>query len=87
MRKPGGYSIITDPDLASPIEHDTFTCVHCNRVVFVKPRCDPADMGGRCACCDGLICKHCVGKGCDPLEKKIERMEAAGRLRMEILGY
>lgn len=75
MRNPGGYSIITSPDHA-PAEQDTFTCQHCNRVVFVKPFCDPASMGGRCTCCDGLICEQCVGKGCDPMEKKLQRWEA-----------
>jgi hypothetical protein len=79
MRKPGGYSIITDPD-GPTIEQDTFTCKHCCKVVFVKPRCDPADMGGRCTCCDGLICKFCVGKDCDVMEKKLEREESRGRM-------
>jgi len=76
MRKPGGYSIITDPAMPRAQEADTFTCQHCNHVVFVKPMCDPAEMGGRCTCCDGLICKHCVGKGCDPMEEKLRRLEA-----------
>jgi hypothetical protein len=76
MRKPGGYSIVTDPALSRPQEADTFTCGHCQHVVFVKPLCDPADMGGRCTCCDKLICRHCVGKGCDPMEAKLLRMEA-----------
>ena len=76
MRKPGGYSIIIDPAYARPQEADTFTCQHCQCVVFVKPMCDPADMGGRCTCCDKLICKNCVGKGCDPVEEKLQRLEA-----------
>lgn len=75
MRNPGGYSVITDP-VRGVKEEDTFTCQHCGKVVFVKPLCDPADMGGRCTCCDSLICKDCVGKGCDHLEKKLARMEA-----------
>jgi hypothetical protein len=80
MRNPGGYSIRVDPGAETRQgrrrEWDTFTCQHCNKVVFVKPMCDPASMGGRCNCCDGLICPSCVGKGCDPLEKKLERLEA-----------
>ena len=81
MRRPGGYSIITDPNFSQPIESDTFTCKHCNFVVFVKPRCDPADMGGRCYVCDGLICPKCVNLDkCDPLEKKLLRSEARGRM-------
>ena len=76
MRRPGGYSIITDPAFSRSIECDTFTCKHCQRIVRVEPMCDPADMGGRCTVCDSLICKMCLGKGCDPFEKKLERMEA-----------
>jgi len=75
MRRPCGYSIITDPE-AGVKESDTFTCQHCQKVIFVKPFCDPADMGGRCTCCDGLICPNCVGKGCDPVEEKLKRAEA-----------
>lgn len=62
-------------------EHPTFTCVHCQRVRRVKPYCDPADLGGLCKICMGVVCEVCVGKGCDPFEKKLERMEAAGRAR------
>lgn len=76
MRNPGGYSIITDPETGIK-EADTFTCQHCNRVIFVKPFADPASMGGRCSCCDGLICPNCVGKGCDPMEEKLKRQEAS----------
>jgi hypothetical protein len=76
MRNPGGYSIIVDPDHGT-IEEDTFTCRHHGGVVFVKPFCDPADMGGRCTVCGGLICKACVAKGgCDPLEEQLARMES-----------
>lgn len=75
MRNPGGYLIITDPEAATK-EADTFKCQHCQRIVIVKPMCDPADMGGRCTCCDGLICDRCVGKGCDPVEKKLLRLES-----------
>jgi hypothetical protein len=75
MRNPGGYSIITDPG-APTREADTFTCRHCQKIVFVKPFADPADMGGRCTCCDALICPSCVGKGCDHIEKKLARLEA-----------
>jgi hypothetical protein len=79
MRRPGGYAVITDPD--APVrEIDTFTCGHCNRVVHVPPRCDPATLGGQCKMCMTLICPACAGKpGCDPFEKKLERMEARGR--------
>lgn len=75
MRKPGGYFISTDW-MGSKKEADTFTCAHSGKIVFVKPFCDPADMGGRCTLCGGLICKEEVGKGCDVMEKKLARWEA-----------
>lgn len=82
MRKPGGYGLLCQP--GSPnVEQDTYTCSHCNKVVFVKPKERPEDLGGLCKVCMGLICPHCVGKGCDPLEKKIERMEHLGRILQE----
>jgi hypothetical protein len=28
-----------------------------------------------------VVCECCVGKGCDPFEKKLERQEAKGRSR------
>lgn len=60
-------------------EMATFSCAHCNGIRHVKPYCDPADLGGLCKLCMGVICETCVGKGCDPLEKQIERQEARGR--------
>ncbi len=95
MRKPQGYATVTSPDRsvvfldgvrreeipAGVFEADTFTCKHCARVTHVMPRMDPANMGGLCKCCYGLICRHCVGRGCDPLEAKLERAEAKERAR------
>lgn len=74
MRRPGGYLIGVSP--AGVRECDTFTCSHCQHIVFVKPKCDPADMGGFCQVCGTLICELCVGKGCTPWEKQMERAEA-----------
>lgn len=78
MRNPQGYSILVDPDAAT-VEADTFTCSHCNRIVTVKPLAPPSDMGGWCSVCAQLICDRCVGKGCLPWEKNMERQEARGR--------
>jgi hypothetical protein len=61
---------------AGTVEHDTFTCQHCGRIVVVRHGCSPEELGGRCTCCGGLICPDCVGKGCDHIEKKLERAEA-----------
>lgn len=75
MRNPGGYLIGWHEDGA--VERDTFTCAHCNRVSFVKPRERPEDIGGLCKCCMGLICSKCVDEGvCAPLEKRLQEMEA-----------
>lgn len=76
MRNAGGYAFCFDVG-GVHAEVDTFTCFHCSRVVFVKPKCDPCDLGGLCRVCDKMICPACVDLGrCDPLEKKLEREEA-----------
>jgi hypothetical protein len=86
MRNPGGHYFICDESGVQQ-EHDTFTCRHCNRIVVVKPKADPADMGGRCYVCDSLICKVCVARGlCDVIEKKLDRAEARDRLYRDMRG-
>lgn len=61
---------------------EAFTCGHCCKVTKVPPRADPTDLGGYCRGCGGLICARCVNElRCDPIEKKLERAEASGRLR------
>ena len=75
MRRPGGYARIDEPGCA-PVELDTFTCAHCNRVTHVKPRQRPEDIGGLCKQCMGLICPACVGQACVPFLKRLEQMEA-----------
>jgi len=92
MRNPGGYVTIDAPDkqsqrivlngtvIDSEKEVDTFSCAHCQLVVAVKPMCDPADMGGLCKSCMGLICSHCYDIGtCTPIMKKIEQDEDRSR--------
>lgn len=82
MRKPlrsrqGGYLLITDPNGGSNHhERDTYSCLHCNRIVEVEPFCRPEDMGRRCGGCDGLLCKRCSAvDGCSHIEKRMERIE------------
>jgi hypothetical protein len=82
MRRPGGYLVGVGPE-GIVDEADTFTCAHCQRIVRVAPRCDPADMGGRCGVCDSLVCSACVGLGCRPWEKQMETMERRDRFRRE----
>lgn len=86
MRNPGGYATIVNPD-GHVEETDTFTCTHCNQVVFVKPATDPTEMGGFCLSCMRHICGPCADLGrCTPFEKKIEQMEARERLMKAIMG-
>lgn len=82
MRRPGGYAVISDPQQSQPVlETDTFTCGHCQKIVPVPPRCDPADLGGLCKVCMRLVCPVCHGQGsCTPFEKRIEQQEAKGRM-------
>ena len=81
MRAPGGYGVIFDPQVSTPTqERDTFTCGHCQAVVFVTPQCDGADAGGLCKQCMRLICPRCVDRMvCVPWEKMLEMQEAKGR--------
>jgi hypothetical protein len=73
----GGYLLTSSIENDRVVEHKTFTCQHCNRLVIVKHKCRAEDLGGRCFCCGGLICAPCTGKfGCDNIEKKLERAEA-----------
>jgi hypothetical protein len=80
MRRAQGYATIIEPGKAT-IEKDSFTCVHCNSVVFVSPMRDASEVGGFCMLCMKHICSACASTGaCDPFEKKLERMEARDRL-------
>jgi hypothetical protein len=75
MRSPGGYLCI-DGHMGRQ-ECDTFTCVHCNRIVVVKPKDRPEDVGGMCGGCYGLICKTCAADGgCKTIERRMEELEA-----------
>ncbi len=86
MRKAGGYAYTFDVGGIRQ-EADSFTCNHCNRIVIVKPKCDPYDLGGMCRLCEKMICPACVDLGkCDPIEKKLEREEAAYHARRSYGG-
>lgn len=86
MRNAQGYAITAEPGKGD-VEEDTFTCSHCNTVVFVKPRQDPSEMGGFCRLCYKHVCGPCADVGtCDPFEKKMEAMERRDRLMKVVLG-
>jgi hypothetical protein len=73
MRKPGGYAHWFNGDALPDLERDTFTCKHCNGVVFVEPFQSPTDAGGWCFHCAAPVCKYCAGKDCLAFEKLLDR--------------
>lgn len=88
MRNPGGYAIWVGGSLNNKsVERDTFSCFHCNTVVFVDPKSSPEEMGGFCRLCFKLICKLCVGLSCTPFEKKIEEMEKKAQQGNQLISY
>lgn len=74
-----GYGIITDPASGQPEEVDSLTCGHCGAVTWMKPFQGGEAMGGRCTCCDHFICLKCVGKGCLPMQKRLDEFERKRR--------
>jgi hypothetical protein len=79
FRGRGGHAVWTGPH-GPVVEMDTFTCGHCQRIVFVKPK--PAEPpGGLCHICFHLLCDSCVGLGkCIPFEKQLEEIERKDRI-------
>jgi hypothetical protein len=77
MLRPQGYSLLIDPDIGT-VEHDTFTCAHCQKVTFLKALARPDDQGGFCRKCMALVCKECAGKECKPIMKQVEEWEKIG---------
>lgn len=83
-----GYSITSGPD--GTVERDTFTCSHCQLVVYVAPRQDPSELGGFCRGCMKHICKRCNKAslstvGCVPFMKAIDLYEKKQAASAEIL--
>lgn len=94
MRNPEGYSIITDPAFARPIEHDTTSCGHCNAISFTqvkggKPQVLIFQNDGNhvmrdvpfCRNCFRFICPRCEGKECYPFEKYLDKVEGEAQRR------
>jgi hypothetical protein len=85
MRRPQGYAVTVDPD-GPTVEEDTFTCKHCNSIVFVKPGAPASACGGWCGRCAANICGPCADEmsrtlKCRPFEKWLDKVEARDRLR------
>jgi hypothetical protein len=93
FREPQGYLVTDDPDPTKSTgqkartEHTTISCGHCNKIVIVKAMCSPQDVPyALCWGCRRNICLACDNERsrtlkCDVIEKKLERWEAADRLR------
>jgi hypothetical protein len=75
MIRAGGYGCISYDD-GRRVEHDTFSCRHCNRVTIVRAKQRPEDIGGLCKVCMGLTCPQCTGGNCTPLIRRVEEAEA-----------
>jgi hypothetical protein len=89
LRNPGGQ--ITVFDDSGERQRDTFTCYHCQRVIFVQPRQDPATLGAVCKGCMRLVCAICAdardrGDPCTPWLRQMEIQEerAISRKSLEI---
>jgi hypothetical protein len=66
-------------------EWETFTCCHCSAIVDVPPPTAPEV--GFCRLCFSRECLDCARKDkCIPFERKLEAMEARGRLLAAISG-
>lgn len=78
-----GYLTLDDPDAKRLVEIDTVQCVHCSAAIKQHnadgTRITTIATCGNCG--HGQICAVCdrVGR-CTPLEKRIQEMEARGRL-------
>ena len=81
--KPGGHIEVSGPGPGAGAS-DCYTCFHCQQIVEVQAKQDPASIGGLCYVCMRLICPSCVGNGCHPFEKKLEAWEARERMLRDI---
>lgn len=95
MRNAGGYVRVTEP--FGVREVDTFTCAHCNKVVFVKAGADPSELGGFCRVCMEHICERCTGSVttlwgekvvgvCMPFMRQLDIVESREQLRKALGG-
>jgi len=74
-----GFLVESGPN--GTVEHETFTCCHCNRPKVVPHRATPEEAGGFCMRCMQMTCHACGGTGrCEPFEKKIEAYEARSKM-------
>lgn len=88
-----GYAVISIDGKAVD-EKDTFTCNHCNSLVFLdttEKRQDPSKAGGFCRACMQHICPKCAYEGmtatkCVPFERRLDAIESKDRFRRALFG-
>lgn len=81
-----GAVLIKMPGQAE-VEIRTFTCVHCNGFVMIPAGAAADQCGGFCGLCFAPICGACAKSGkCTPFEKRLEKIEARGRMLDSIKG-
>lgn len=95
MRNPGGYAVIVSPETtrvnfdrfrveeipSGVSEYDSFTCVHCNKVVHVRARSNVDEFGSMCRNCMKMVCPACADGPCVPFMKKLEEAEKREYIR------
>lgn len=98
MRNPGGFATITSPVStrialdglrceemgAGILEIDTFSCIHCNRVIHTKAKTQADEYF--CRNCMARICPSCADHPCTPFLKKIEQQESRDRMLRGIIN-
>ena len=77
MLRPQGYGVWVEPGVSTR-EQDSFTCGHCNAIVFVSPLTPTRRVSddGFCRLCSSHVCPTCTDKGdCTPFMRLVERAE------------
>ena len=81
--RPAGYTFLTDPELPSTVENDTLMCIHCQYHWQVIP--GSGIERGWCRSCNGPTCGKKKCYLCRHFEKKLEEIEAHGRVERNLL--
>ncbi len=89
---PKGFNRTTD-GWGVDKKEDTFTCKHCQQLVFVQLRADPNEFW--CTSCMAPICPECkkqewnrpAGKACSHFERRLEASERSQNLYDFIHGW
>lgn len=92
MRNPHGCVTVFDGTNNRGVSADTITCCHCGMVYEVpsKHQRPLAELGGRdpapsfCTLCADFYCPLCIGKDCEPFQRKLDRVEKTGIARRSL---